>query len=155
MYITYTSTKQYVQYGTRAVAWRHFSSQRRLSDNVWVVLRCQTLHSDLLLKINAIKTEIKVHIRKLQLHVITWNSTNFDVLLTVHLSIFILVINRHDAQNFVLQQVYFMPLTCFKQHVLIVRRSKLYYTASGIITLCKWPSGAQVQTVQRTATGLM
>jgi len=29
--------------------------------------------------------------------------TNFDVLLTVHLSIYILVINQLDAQNFVLQ----------------------------------------------------
>ena len=35
---------------------------------------------------------------------------SFDVLLTVHLSIFILVINQLDAQNFVLQEVYFMPL---------------------------------------------
>jgi len=26
--------------------------------------------------------------------------------------------------------------------VLIIRRSKLYYTASGIITLSRWPSGA-------------
>jgi len=26
--------------------------------------------------------------------------------------------------------------------VLIIRRSKFYYTASGIITLCRWPSGA-------------
>jgi len=31
------------------------------------------------------------------------NITDFDVLLTVHLSIFILVINQLDAQNFVLQ----------------------------------------------------
>ena len=29
--------------------------------------------------------------------------TNFDVLLTVHLNIFMLVINQLDAQNFVLQ----------------------------------------------------
>jgi hypothetical protein len=29
--------------------------------------------------------------------------------------------------------------------VLIIRRSKLYYTASGIVTLCRWPSGAQVE----------
>ena len=29
--------------------------------------------------------------------------SNFDVLLTVHLSIFIVVINQLDAQNFVLQ----------------------------------------------------
>jgi len=26
--------------------------------------------------------------------------------------------------------------------VLITRRSKLYFTASGIITLCRWPFGA-------------
>ena len=31
------------------------------------------------------------------------------------------------------------PYTCFEHHVLIVRRSKLYYTASGIIT----PIGGQ------------
>jgi len=37
-------------------------------------------------------------------------SLRFDVLLTVHLSIFISVINQLDAQNFVLQLVYFMPL---------------------------------------------
>jgi len=35
--------------------------------------------------------------------------------------------------------------TCFEYYVLIIRRSKLYYTASGIITLCRWPSGVQVE----------
>ena len=45
----------------------------------------------------------------------------------------------------------------FRAQVLIVRRSKLYYTASGIITLCRWMSGAQVerglsQPVHGTAT---
>ena len=30
--------------------------------------------------------------------------------------------------------------TCFEHYVFIIRRSKLYYTASGIITLCRWPS---------------
>jgi len=29
--------------------------------------------------------------------------------------------------------------------VLIIKGSKLYYTASGIITLCRWPSGTQVE----------
>ena len=29
--------------------------------------------------------------------------------------------------------------------MLIIRRSKLYYSASGIVTLCRWPSGAQVE----------
>ena len=28
--------------------------------------------------------------------------------------------------------------------MLNIRRSKLYFTASGIVTLCWWPSGAQV-----------
>ena len=31
--------------------------------------------------------------------------------------------------------------TCFEHYVLIIRRSKLYYTASGIVTHCRWPSG--------------
>jgi len=42
----------------------------------------------------------------------------FDVLLTVHLSVFILVINQLDAQNLFYNRFI----------------SKLYYTASGIIT---------------------
>ena len=36
-----------------------------------------------------------------------------------------------------------MPLHVSSTVVLIIRRSKLYYTASGIVTLCRWPSGAQ------------
>jgi len=95
----------------------------------------------------------------------------FDVLLTVHLSTFISVFNQLDAQNFLHNKFYFMPLhvssTCahhqevetalhslwyhhtyrcddtrgcvmqrrlFRAHMLIIRRSKLHYTASGIIT---------------------
>jgi hypothetical protein len=57
MYIKYISMKQYVQYGIRTVARCLFSLQQRLLDNVWVVLRCRMQHSDLLLKMNAIKTE--------------------------------------------------------------------------------------------------
>ena len=60
--------------------------------------------------------------------------TNFDVLLTVlHLSIFILVINQLDAQNLFYNRV-ISCLYMFRAHVPIVRRSKLYYTASDIIT---------------------
>jgi len=58
----------------------------------------------------------------------------FDVLLTVHLSIFILVINQLDAQNFCFTISLFHASTCFEHHVLIIRRSELYYTAYGIIT---------------------
>ena len=38
-----------------------------------------------------------------------------------------------------------MPLHVSSTVVLIIRRSKLYYTASGIFTLCRWPSGAHVE----------
>jgi len=62
-----------------------------------------------------------------------------DVLLTVHLSIFILIINQLDAQNFCFTISLFQASTSFEYHVLIIRRSKLYYTVSGIITpLCRW-----------------
>jgi len=57
-----------------------------------------------------------------------------NVLLTVYLSIFILVINQLNAQNFCFTINLFHVSTCFEHHVLIIRRSKLFYTASGIIT---------------------
>jgi hypothetical protein len=57
----------------------------------------------------------------------------FDVLLTVHLSIFILVINQLDAHNLFYNK-FISCLYMFRAHALIVRRSKLYYTASGVIT---------------------
>jgi len=46
----------------------------------------------------------------------------------------ILVINQLDAQNFCFTVSLFHASTCFEQHVLIIRRPKLHYTASGIIT---------------------
>ena len=54
------------------------------------------------------------------------------VLLTVQLSLFISVINQLDAQHFCFTITLFHASTCF-EHVLIIRRSKLHYTASGII----------------------
>ena len=48
-----------------------------------------------------------------------------------------------------------MPLHVSSTVVLIIRRSKLYYTASGIVTHCRRPSGAQgvlSQPMHRTAT---
>ena len=59
--------------------------------------------------------------------------SSFDVLLTVHLSIFILVINQLDAKNLFTVSL-FHASTCFEHHMFIIKRSKLYYTASGIIT---------------------
>ena len=49
------------------------------------------------------------------------------------LSVLILAINQLDAQNCFTVSL-FHASTCFEHHVLIVRRSELYYTASGIIT---------------------
>jgi len=52
-----------------------------------------------------------------------------------------------------------MPVHVSSAVALIIRSSKLYYTASGIVTLCRWPSGVQVerglvlsQPAHRTAT---
>ena len=70
--------------------------------------------------------------------------------------VLILVINQLDAQIFFFIISLLYASTCFEHYVLIIRRSKLYYTASGVVTLCRWPSGAQVerglsQPVHRTA----
>jgi len=57
----------------------------------------------------------------------------FDVLLTVHLSIYTSIINQLDAKSL----FYNKFISCFymfRVHVLIVRSSKLYYTAFGIIS---------------------
>ena len=48
--------------------------------------------------------------------------------------LFISVINQLDAQNFCFTISLFRASTCFEHHVFIIRRSKLHYTASGIIT---------------------
>jgi len=48
--------------------------------------------------------------------------------------LFISVINQIDAQNFCFAISLFHASTCFEHHVLIISRSKLHYTASGIIT---------------------
>ena len=65
--------------------------------------------------------------------------TKYGLLSRVHYEhnqhiFFILVINQLDAQNLFYNK-FISFLYMFRAHVLIVRRSKLYYTASGIITL--------------------
>ena len=68
------------------------------------------------------------------------NVDNFDVLLTVHLGIF-----SHNLTNLMHKISFIMSLiSClymFRAHALIIRRSKLHYTASGIIT----PIGVMIQ----------
>jgi len=48
---------------------------------------------------------------------------------------FILVINQLDTQNVCFTISLFHVSTCFEHHVIIIMRSELYCTASGIITL--------------------
>jgi len=57
-----------------------------------------------------------------------------------YIRLFISVINQLDAQNVCFTISLFHASTCFEHHVLIIRRSKLYYTASGIIT----PTGGRL-----------
>ena len=56
---------------------------------------------------------------------------------------FISVINQLDAQNVCFTISFISCLYMFRAHVLIIRRSKLHYTASGIITL-KQASGLKL-----------
>jgi len=56
----------------------------------------------------------------------------FGILLTVHLNILILILTNLMHQIF---NEFISCLYMFRAHVLIVRRPKLYYTTSGIITM--------------------
>ena len=60
-------------------------------------------------------------------------SKYFDVLLTVHLIIILAIKQKCTNSCFIISLLY--SSTCFEHYVLIIRKSKLYYTASGIITL--------------------
>jgi len=63
----------------------------------------------------------------------TYVQISFDLLLTVHLSIFISIFNQINAQNVCFTISFISCLYMFRAHVLIITRSKLHYTASGII----------------------
>ena len=60
--------------------------------------------------------------------------TEFDILCIYRKLFFILVINQLEAQNFCFTISLFHASACFEHYVLIIRRSKLRYGASGIIT---------------------
>jgi hypothetical protein len=57
----------------------------------------------------------------------------------IELVMWLLAIDQLNAQMLVLQ-VYYIPLHVSSTVVLIIRRSNC--TASGIVTVCRWPSGA-------------
>ena len=50
---------------------------------------------------------------------------------------------------FILYYVYYSPLHVPSIVVLIIRRSACFNTASGMVTVCRWPSGAPVGHLQR------
>ena len=47
--------------------------------------------------------------------------------------------------SFISQYIDYSPLHVSSKAVLIIRRSNCTNTASGMVTLCKWPSGMQVE----------
>ena len=64
----------------------------------------------------------------------TWTRTVFVFVTELKkVFVFILVINQIVAQNFFYNK-FISCLYMFRAHVFIIRRSKLYYTVSGIIT---------------------
>ena len=69
---------------------------------------------------------------------------NFDGLLTVHLSIFISVINQLGAHIFFYNKFYFLPLhvssTCAHHQEVKIALHSLWYHH-----IYRWPSGAQVE----------
>ena len=76
-----------------------------------------------------------MQIRQSRCYVFCQFSETFKSFKRTILSIFTIYlnINQLDALNFIMSL--FHTSTCFEYHVLIVMRSKLYYTASGIMTL--------------------
>jgi len=69
---------------------------------------------------------------------------SFYVLLTVHLSI-ILDNDQLDTHLLYFTIRLLKSPTCFEHYMLIIRRLNCIDTASGIVTLSQWPSGAQVE----------
>jgi len=75
---------------------------------IWVLqsgynLHCKCVILSVLFTLNVLPTDIY-----------TYLNTNFDVLLTVHLSIFVSVINQLDAQSFCFTISLFHASTCFE-----------------------------------------
>ena len=68
----------------------------------------------------------------------------FNVLLTVHLSI-TLVNDQLDAQLLYFIIRLLQSSTCFEQRHAHHQEVSCTNTASGIVTLCKWPSDMQVE----------
>ena len=72
-------------------------------------------------------------------------------LVEIHVSVFILVINQLDIQNFCFTVSFISCLYMFRAYVLIIRRSKLHYTTSGIIK----PIGGGLVDLSQCLTNLM
>ena len=68
---------------------------------------------------------------------------NFYVLLTMHLSI-ISDNYKLDAHLLYFTIHLLQSSTCFEHYMLIIRRLNFIDASSGIVTLSRWPSGAQV-----------
>ena len=70
---------------------------------------------------------------------------NFDVLLTVHLSIFILVINQTDVKNFFFYNKFILCLYMFQAPCAHRQEVKIVFYSLWYHNTCRWSSGAQVE----------
>ena len=82
---------------------------------------------------NFFEVLLTVHLR-IFIVLLTVQLSIFIVLLTVHLSIFISVYLTNLMHKICFTVNFVSSPYMFRAHVLIIRRSKLHYTASGIIT---------------------
>ena len=80
------------------------------------------------LKIDSLLCALVIVVRILT---VTSSGGGWDV---KHTKFVYLSFNQLDAQNFCFTVSLFHASTCFEHHVLIIRRSELYYTTFGIIT---------------------
>ena len=74
-----------------------------------------------------------------------WLKERASKLRYTYIACIYLNIKQLDALNIIMSV--FHASTCFEHMCSTSGRANLYYTASDIITLCRWPSGAQVERV--------
>jgi len=90
------------------VAFRHFANASKICVLILSIM------PDAILQVGTISCTVYVTTNLLATHTIDYHVTNFDVLLTVHLNIFISVINQLNAQNFCFTISLFHASTCFE-----------------------------------------
>jgi len=94
-------------------------------------------HISYYISYHVISYRIPYHNHIISYHIISYIMYHIIYCITLYhiISYHISYNNQLDAQNFLFYNKFISCLYMFRAHVLIIRRSKLHYTASGIITL--------------------